>query len=90
MTISNTTDLPSPLMPSQQHNGKFRNTRPNQHKPSFGKTLQLMWKFYLTNQRHRSKQRNSYFKFVERAVIKCTRSLSISLGPLNYLTKTAK
>ena len=32
-------------MPSQQHNGKFRNTRPNQHKPSFGKTLQLMWKF---------------------------------------------
>lgn len=45
MTISNTTDLPSPLMPSQQHNGKFRNTRPNQHKPSFGKTLQLMWKF---------------------------------------------
>lgn len=45
MTISNTTDLSSPLMPSQQHNGKFRNTRPNQHKPSFGKTLQLMWKF---------------------------------------------
>ncbi|OKO41554.1 hypothetical protein AM424_001806 [Acinetobacter baumannii] len=45
MTISNTTDLPAPLMPSQQHNGKFRNTRPNQHKPSFGKTLQLMWKF---------------------------------------------
>ncbi|MCF4877479.1 hypothetical protein, partial [Acinetobacter baumannii] len=27
MTISNTTDLSSPLMPSQQHNGKFRNTR---------------------------------------------------------------
>ncbi|EPP9630925.1 hypothetical protein PSO69_002908, partial [Acinetobacter baumannii] len=26
MTISNTTDLSSPLMPSQQHNGKFRNT----------------------------------------------------------------
>ena len=45
MTISNTTDLSSPLMPSQQHNGKFRNTRPNQHQPSFGKTLQLMWKF---------------------------------------------
>ncbi len=45
MTISNTTDLPAPLMPSQQHNGKFRNTRPNQHQPSFGKTLQLMWKF---------------------------------------------
>jgi L-ascorbate metabolism protein UlaG (beta-lactamase superfamily) len=45
MTISNTTDLPSPLMPSQQHDGKFRNTRPNQHKPSFGKSLQLMWKF---------------------------------------------
>jgi len=45
MTISNTTDLPSPLMSSQQHDGKFRNTRPNQHKPSFGKSLQLMWKF---------------------------------------------
>lgn len=45
MTISNTTDLPSPLMPSQQHDGKFRNTRPNYHKPSFGKSLQLMWKF---------------------------------------------
>lgn len=45
MTISNTTNLPSPLMPSQQHDGKFRNTRPNQHKPSFGKSLQLMWKF---------------------------------------------
>lgn len=45
MTISNATDLPSPFMSSQQHNGKYSNTRPNLHTHSFGKTLGLMWKF---------------------------------------------
>lgn len=45
MTISNATDLPSPFMSSQQHNGKFSNTQPNLHTHSFGKTLGLMWKF---------------------------------------------